>query len=386
MGSFEARRLAGIVQSEIRLMTAECVRVGGINLAQGICDLAVPAAVLEGAERALRGPTNTYSKAAGIAELRHAIAAKLLRDNGIKADPESEIVVTAGVTGAYSCTLHALLNPGDGLLLFEPYYAYHRNIAASLELDVQYLELDPPHATISQEVLRASLAPNTRAMVVCTPSNPTGKMFARAELEAIAAVAHERDLLVITDEIYEYFTYDGRPHVSPASVGDLWDRTVTLMGCSKTFAITGWRIGYAVAPEPLARSILVANDLYFICANRPAQHGVAHAIETLPPEWYRDLARAFESKRDRLCRALSDAGLDPLIPQGAYYALADVSRLGHETARGAALDLLERCGVAAVPGNAFCRGPRGQTLLRFCFAKEDDVLDEACRRLRTLAG
>ncbi|MBW2282387.1 MAG: aminotransferase class I/II-fold pyridoxal phosphate-dependent enzyme, partial [Deltaproteobacteria bacterium] len=134
MGSFEARRLAGIVQSEIRLMTAECVRVGGINLAQGICDLAVPAAVLEGAERALRGPTNTYSKAAGIAELRHAIAAKLLRDNGIKADPESEIVVTDGVTGAYSCTLHGLLNPGDGLLLFEPYYAYHRNIAASLEL------------------------------------------------------------------------------------------------------------------------------------------------------------------------------------------------------------------------------------------------------------
>lgn len=381
--SFQAHRFDGLVQSEIRRMTVECDRVGGLNLAQGLCDLAVPEPVRAAAERALRGPSNTYSKPAGIPELRHAIAGKLARDNGLAADPDREIVVTAGVTGAYFCTLDALLNPGEGILLFEPYYGYHMNIARTLGLEPRLLALDPPHARVTEEALRSAVDERTRAIVLCTPSNPSGKVFDRAELEAIARVVQEHDLLLVTDEIYEYFTYDGRRHVSPAAVSELWPRTVSLMGYSKTFAITGWRIGYAVAHEPLARRILLANDLYFICANRPAQTAVAHGIEVLPPAWYRELAAAFESKRDRLCQALAEAGFAPLVPQGSYYVFADVRPLGYESARAAAMELLERGGVATVPGTAFCRGPTGERFLRVCFAKEDPVLDDACQRIRS---
>ncbi len=364
-------------------MTLECERVGGLNLAQGICDLPVPEPVREAAERALREPTNTYSKASGIPELRRAIAHKLQRDNQIAADPETEIVVTAGVTGAYFCTLAALLNPGDGIVLFEPYYAYHRNIARTLGLEPQLLTLDPPHAGVTEERLCEVVDDRTRAIVVCTPSNPSGKMYEREELEAIARIAHERDLLVITDEIYEYFTYDGAHHISPGTVGELWPRTVSLMGFSKTFAVTGWRIAYAVAHESLARRILLANDLYFICANRPAQSAVAHGVEVLSPAWYRELARAFQAKRDRLCAALEEAGFAPLVPHGAYYVLADAGALGYTSARSAAMELLERCGVAAVPGTAFYHGSDGERFLRVCFAKEDDVLDDACARIRS---
>ncbi len=379
---FEARRFHGLAQSDIRRMTRECQRVGGINLAQGLCDLPVPEPVRRAAEAALRARTNTYSVAAGIPELRQAIARKLRRDNGLEVDPETEIVVTAGVTGGYFCALHGLLDPGDGILLFEPYYGYHRNIAQVQGLEPQLVALDPPHATVTEPMLRAALRDNTRAMVICTPSNPSGKMWDRGELEAVARIARERELLVITDEIYEYFTYDGRAHVSPASVGQLWPRTVSLMGYSKTFAITGWRIGYAVAPEPLARLVQLANDLCFICAPRPFQHAVAGALETLPRSWYQELADGFQARRDRTCDALAEAGFVPLAPQGSYYVCADVGALGFESAREAAMTLLESTGVATVPGTAFHAGVEGERFLRVCFAKEDDVLDDACRRLR----
>ena len=218
-------------------------------------------------------------------------------------------------------------------------------------------------------------------MVVCTPANPSGKVFDREEIAAVAEVAHELDLLVISDEIYEYFVYDGRQHVSPALVSELWPRTVSLMGASKTFAITGWRIGYAVAPQPLASSVLLANDLDFICAPRPLQHGVAAGISLLEPAWYQALAAAFERKREKMCAALRTAGLAPLVPQGSYYAFTDVRPLGYTNSRCAAMDLLERAGVATVPGTAFYRGPQGEHWLRVCFAKEDDVLEEACERV-----
>jgi len=381
---FRAARFEGFEQSDIRRMTAECNRVGGINLAQGLCDVAVPPPVLEAASKALSEGRNQYSGPSGAPELRRAIARRLERDNALRADPESEIVVTSGVTGAYFCTLHALLDPGDGVLLFEPYYGYHRSIARVEGLDVRFLALDPPHAPVTEDALRAAADERTRAVVVCSPSNPSGKVFTREEIEAVGRVAAERDWLVVSDEIYEYFVYDGREHVSPGSVRELWPRTVSLMGYSKTFAVTGWRLGFAVAPTELAERIRLANDLTYICAPHPLQHGVADGIETLSADWYRRLAGAFESKRDRTCAALREAGLDVLEPQGSYYVLADVRARGLERgARHAAMALLEATGVAAVPGTAFFRGPEGDHLLRFCFAKEDPVLDEACERLRS---
>ena len=374
-------RLRHLVQSDIRRMTRECERVGGINLGQGICDLPTPPLVRDGAIAAIRERKSTYSHPEGVRELREAIARKLATDNRLDFDPASEIVVTAGASGAFAAAIHALLDPGDGILLFEPYYGYHLNAAILAGLEPHYLALAAPRFRLEEDALRAACRPSTRAVVVCTPSNPSGRMFDRGELEALARVARERDLLVITDEIYEYIRYDGREHVSPAAVSDLRERTVSIMGLSKTFSITGWRLGYAVAPAPLARPIAIANDLFYVCAPTPLQHGVAAGFAA-PRSFFDALAREYAAKRAVTCDALDAAGLAPIVPEGAYYVLADVGRLGLATAREAALALLEEARVATIPGTAFFRGAEGERFVRVCFAKEDDVLAEACRRIR----
>ncbi len=376
-----AKRLSTLAQSDIRRMTRECDRVGGINLGQGICDLPTPELVREGAIEAIRRNRSTYSLAEGAPELREAIAKKLARDNGLTADPATEICVTVGASGAYACAIHALLDPGDGILLFEPYYGYHLNAALVAGLVPQFVTLKAPSFALDEAALEAAVTPATRAVVVCTPGNPSGKMFSRAELEALARVAQKHDLLIITDEIYEYIRYDGRPHISPASIPGLRERTVTIMGLSKTFSITGWRLGYAVAPEPLLKVMTLVNDLDYVCAPTPLQLGAAAGFNA-PQSYFDELQSGYQQKRDLICAALSTAGLTPVVPQGAYYVLADCSALGKPTAREAAMDLLERTRVASVPGSAFYRGDVGESLLRFCFAKDDDVLAEACNRLR----
>lgn len=380
-----SRRIGGLVQSDIRRMTRECEKVGGINLGQGICDLPTPPLVREGAIAAIRANRSTYSFPEGDLSLRREIARKLERQNGIRADPGTEIVVTVGATGAFAAAVHALLDPGDGILLFEPYYGYHLNAAILAGLEPHFLALEVPGFALREAALRAAIRPNTRAVVVCTPSNPSGKMFERSELEIVARVARERELLVITDEIYEHIRYDGREHVPPATVADLRDRTVTIMGLSKTFSITGWRLGYAVAPEPLARAITLAHDLFYVCAPTPLQHGAAQGFRA-PESFFEELASDYARKRAATCEALADAGLAPIVPQGAYYVLADVSRLGYATAREAAQAILAEAGVATIPGTAFFTGAHGDRFVRVCYAKEDDVLAEACRRLRSFRG
>jgi aminotransferase len=379
-----ARRLEGLVQSDIRRMTRECEKVGGINLGQGICDLATPPLVRDGAIEAIRAGHSSYSFAEGIEPLRRAIATKLERDNGIRANPKNEIVVTAGSSGAYASALFALLDPGDGILLFEPYYGYHLNTALVAGLEPQFVTLAAPDFRLDEARLRAALRPNTRAIVVCSPSNPSGRMFDVDELRVLERVAREHDLWVITDEIYEYIRYDGREHVSPATVGSLHERTVTIMGLSKTFSITGWRLGYAVAREEVARRIALVHDLFFICAPTPLQHGVAAGFGA-PKSYFDDLQAQFTRKREWTCDALFEAGLEPIEPEGAYYVLADVSNLGFDTSREAALAILERTGVAVIPGTSFYQGADGERFVRVCYAKEDDVLQEACRRLTKLA-
>ena len=369
-----------MAQSDIRRMSRECERVGGINLGQGICDLPVPPLVATAAKQAIDAGRNSYSHAEGVLELREAIARKLARDNGITADPRTEILVTVGALGAFTTALMGLLDPGDGILFMEPYYGYHLNNAILAGLEPHFLTLQPPAFALTEQGLREAIRPNTRAVVICTPSNPSGKMFDASELKLLDRIAAEHDLLVITDEIYEYIRYDGRPHISPAAIGDLRARTVTISGFSKTFSITGWRLGYAVAPASMIQSMTLVNDLFYICAPTPLQHAAAQGL-TAPSSLFEGLALQYQKKRDMLADALETAGLRPIVPQGAYYMLADVRSLGCATAREAAMTLLERARVAAVPGSAFFRGPEGEGLLRFCFAKEDDVLAEACRRL-----
>lgn len=385
MKQFLSARIANITQSEIRNMTRECERVGGINLGQGLGDLPTPPLVSEAAIQAIRDRKSTYSFPEGTADLRQLIAAKLKRDNGITADPNSEITVTIGSSGGYACAIMALLNPGDGILMLEPYYGYHLNAAILAGLQPQFATLAPPKFDLDEAVIRAALQPNTRAIVLCSPSNPSGRMYSADEMRVIEKIAVERDLLVITDEIYEYIIYDGRKHVSAATLPGLRDRTVTLMGLSKTFSITGWRLGYAVAPEAMSRAITLANDLFYVCSPTPLQHGVAAGFNS-PPEFFAKLKADYQRKRDIICEGLAAAGLEPIVPQGAYYVLADIAHLGFSKAKQAAMALLETTGVASVPGTAFYQGATGEKLLRFCFAKEDEVLKDASNRIRAFKG
>jgi len=373
---------ANAVQSEILAMSVECDRVHGINLAQGVCDTEVPSPVAEAAVGAIQGGQNIYTRLDGIAPLRAAIAEKMARYNKIICDPETGVLVTSGATGAFHAACMALFNPGDEVLLFEPFYGYHRNTLLSLRVRPVTVALEAPTWRLDLDRLKSSITPRTRALVLNSPCNPSGKVFTRAELEGIAAVAEQHDLFVITDEMYEYFLCGAARHISIASLHGMAGRTITISGFSKTFSVTGWRLGYLVADPQWIPAIGYFHDLTYVCAPAPLQHGAAAGLLALGDDFYRNLAREYEAKRDQLVDALTAAGLTPSIPDGAYYILADASPLPGSTAKEKARALLARCGVAAVAGTAFFSGGRGENLLRFCYAKKSAALAEACQRLR----
>ena len=351
-----SQRAARIVKSEIRTMTIECEKVGAINLAQGVCDTEVPLPVREAARRGVDEGFNSYTRYDGLDILRQGIARKLQAFNRLEADPETQITVSSGSTGAMYAACLALLDPGDEVILFEPYYGYHLNTLMAVEAVARYVTLTPPDWTFQAEDLERVVSPRTRAVIVNTPSNPTGKVFSREELDDIARFVARHDLFVLTDEIYEYFVFDDRQHVSPAVVPGLEDRTITISGFSKTFSITGWRLGYSVAPAELAQMIGHVNDLVYVCAPAPLQYGVAVGMTELGEEFYKGLALEYTAKRDLICGALEASGLPPYVPQGAYYVLADVSRLPGSTSKDKSMHLLETIGVASVPGEAFLHG------------------------------
>lgn len=372
------------MQSEIRAMSVECDRVGGVNLAQGICDTELPAAVAEGAIQAIRDGHNIYTRLDGIAVLRQAIAAKLLRHNGIAADPDSEVLVTSGATGAFSAASLALLNPGDEVLIFEPFYGYHLSTLRSLRISPVVVPLTRPDFRLDLDAVRLAITPRTRALVLNTPSNPSGKVFTLAELQALAAIIIEHDLFVFSDEIYEYFLFDGARHISIATLPGMAERTITICGFSKTFSITGWRVGYLAASRRWIPSIGYFHDLTYVCSPAPLQFGAAAGLAALPQSFYDSLSTEYQRKRDQLCAALTRAGLTPSIPTGAYYVLADSSRISASTAPDKARTLLAATGVAAVAGSAFFEEGRGDNLLRFCFGKKPYDLDRACAALQAL--
>ena len=358
---------------------------GGINLGQGVCDLDTPAPLVTGALASIDGgDRQLYTPYAGLPDLRTAIARKLQRHNGLPYEAKN-VAVCTGSSGAFFAAGMTLVEPGDEVVLFEPFYSYHWTTVplfgakpVPVGLDRQTLAFDP-------EALRRALTKRTRAVVVNTPGNPSGKVWTRAELEQLAGVLDGSDVLVLTDEVYEYMCFDGRRHVSPATVPGLAERTLTMNSFSKTYSVTGWRIGFLAGPEAIVEKCGIVFDQIEVCAARPMQRGVQRALEQLPDAYYTDLQAGYQKKRDAFCAALRDAGFAFTVPQVAYYVLADHAAVFPGLAPyPAVLKMIERIGVNAVPGDLFFARPDGVRCMRFQFAVDWPVLEEAMTRLRSL--
>lgn len=381
---FEADRVQGIVQSDIRLQSRRCMEVGGVNLGQGICDQPTPDLVKQAACAAIQGDESIYSKFEGIDPLRAAIAGKLASYNGLEVDPDSQVLVAAGSTGAFVAAVLSFIQPGDEVILFSPFYGYHFNVLRMAQPVVQSVTLRGDDFAFDPDELAAAFSDRTKAIIVNTPSNPCGKVFSREELGQIADLCQQHDVLAITDEIYEYILYDGHEHVSLASLPGMAERTLTISGFSKTYNMTGWRLGYAAGPEPLIARMGVVADLVYICPPTPLQHGVLAAFD-LPPSYYQEMSREYAAKRALIMETCAAVGLTPMTPQGSYYLMVDVRGAGFADDRQAAEVLLDRCGVAAIPGSSFYLDPAdGAHQLRLCFAKQMADLEKACEGLRRL--
>ena len=380
-----ADRVKSIKQSDIRRFSAICAAMNGVNLSQGVCDQPAPDAVKVAAKRAIDEDKASYTNLRGIAELRKAISAKMHEFNQVQCDPETEICVNVGSAGSFACAVLATLNPGDEAIVFSPFYGYHVNLLRLFGVSVRYVDLQPPDWSYTQADLEAALGPRTRMIVLCTPANPCGKVFSEAELKALARFAETHDLWIATDEIYEYITY-GKQHVSIARFPEAKPRTLTMSGASKTYAVTGWRVGYTVGPAAVIDRVSVVNDLLYICAPAPLQYGIVGGMQ-LPERYYTEMRQDYLTKRDMLADCLRDIGFIPFVPDGSYYMLAEFEQGRWPNATAATESILNQVGVATVPGSAFYRDPaQGERQLRFCFAKKMADLQEATRRLRRIGA
>ena len=378
-----ADRTRGFQESVIREMTRVCAREGGINLGQGLPEVEVPDEVKRAACDAIRSDFNQYSFTYGDPELRQALAEKLSASNGIHADPETEITVTCGVSEGLVATCLALLNPGDEAIVFEPFYENYVPAVAMADAIPRFVPLRFPHWTFDPDELAAAFNDRTKAVIVNTPMNPTGHVFTAAELNCIAQLCRKWNAAAVTDEIYEEILYDGRDHVSIASLDGMWERTVTLMGLSKTYGVTGWRVGYVAAPVNLAGAIRKVHDYMVVCAPHPFQRAALAALQ-LPPDFYNAVRAEYAARRDLFCRGLSDMGFQLKPPEGAYYVLADFDEISwRDEDVDFARRLVRNGGVAAVPGSSFfAASDQGRRMVRFCFAKNRDTLTDALNRIR----
>jgi aspartate/methionine/tyrosine aminotransferase len=371
-------------ESVIREMTRRALRVSAVNLAQGFPDFPAPAELKEAAKRAIDEDYNQYAITHGSPNFRAAIAAKVRSYNKIDCDADKNVTVTCGATEAMIATMLAVINPGDEVIIFEPFYENYGPDVTLSGATARFVTLRDPDFSIDRKELEAAFNRRTKAIIINTPHNPTGKVFSRAELELIAELCQRHDTLAITDEIYEHIIYGDARHLSIASLPRMADRTVTISGLSKTYSITGWRLAYTVACERLTSAIRKVHDFLTVGAPHPLQEAGAAALK-LPPKFYADLAAMYERKRATLLGALSAAGLKCRSPQGAYYIIADIGHLGFSDDFAAADFLLDEVGVAAVPGSSFYRHPElGKRKIRFTFSKSDETLAKAAECLSKL--
>ena len=376
-------------ESVIREMTRQAIQHRAINLAQGFPDFAAPEEIKRAAQEAIAADINQYAITWGAPRLRNAIARAMRDWQRLEVDPETEITVCCGSTEAMISTLMAVTNPGDEIVIFEPFYENYGPDAILCGATPRFVKLRPPAEPDGEwsfdrnELLRA-FSSRTKAVIVNSPNNPTGKVFTRAELEYVRDLCVEFDALAITDEIYEHILYDGAQHISMATLDGMRDHTVTISGMSKTYSVTGWRVGWAVAPARITNAIRKVHDFLTVGAAAPMQEAGAVAL-ALPPSYYEKLAEGYRQRRDRLLRGLREAGFKAFAPRGAYYIMTDISQFGLGTDLEFGRHLVQNIGVASVPGSSFYSNPAdGTHQVRFAFCKKDSTLDEAIARLRRL--
>ncbi len=374
-----SQRAINTKESQIREASRYCVKYGAINLAQGLPDFPAPEALKIAAQKAIAEDRNQYADTWGLEPLRIAIAAKMLRDNKIAVDPDTEITVCCGATEGLNLALMAILDAGDRCLIFEPFYENYIPNLATVGGIPEFITLEAPHWEITREMLDKAFAKGLKAVILNSPANPTGKVWTLTELELLAEYCDRYDVYVITDEIYEYILYAGE-HISMLSLAGMRDRTIVVNGFSKTFCVTGWRLGYVVANPTLTAAMRRIHDFLTICAPAPLQYAALAALE-FGLDYYQNMSADYQRKRDLLYPALKDMGLSPVLPHGAYYMWTDSSVLADD-ANAAALRLAKEAGVAAVPGNCFSNPNRDRINgLRFCFAKKDSTIAAAVKQM-----
>lgn len=382
--SFISQKAARFSESVIREMTRLAQRHHAVNLAQGFPDFPAPEGLKQAARHAIEDDKNQYAITWGAKAFRDALAKKHERASGVAIDPERELTVCCGSTEAMIASLLATVDPGDEVILFEPWYENYGPDAILSGATPVYVKLHAPDWSFDPAELRAAFSPRTKGIVVNTPHNPTGKVFTRQELLQIGALCQEFDALLFTDEIYEHIVYDGRPHVYPMSLPGLRERTVMISGLSKTFSITGWRLGYAIAPPEITAAIRKVHDFLTVGAPAPLQEGAALVLDD--DGYFEKLAREYQRRRDLFLPLIQRAGFVARVPQGAYYVMAEYPDVGIDDDVAFTRFLIEKIGVAVVPASSFYRP--GQTeakrRVRFCYPKRDETLLEAGRRLRSL--
>ncbi len=384
-----SKRVQAFTESVIREMTRVNAEYGGVNLAQGFPNFPPPKELVEAAHRAIDGDFHQYAITWGARNLREAIAAKFEHFYGKAVDPERQVTVCCGSTEAMLSSLLAVLDPGDEIVIFEPFYENYGPGAIISGARPVYVPLEPPDFSFDSDRLARAFSPRTRAIIFNSPNNPIGKVFSLRELEIIAELCQKHDVLAITDEIYEHIVFDGLRHIPIATLPGMWERTITISGVSKSYSVTGWRIGYTISPSEIAVGIRRAHDFVTVGAPAPLQEAAVTAL-TLPDAYYVSLREAYQARRDLLCPLLEKAGFPIFKPSGAYYVLTEcahfLERFGLPDDTAFAMHLVKEVGVATVPGSSFYAHPElGRTKIRFCFPKTDDVLLDAGRRLQKLA-
>lgn len=380
-----ALRTHGFTESVIREMTRVAMEHDAINLAQGFPDFPAPSLLKDAACAAIQADVNQYAITWGAPRLRNALVAKYGRLYDMDVDGDREITVTCGATEAMASIMLAVIDPGDEVIVLEPFYENYGPDAILSDARPVFLSLEAPDFRLDPERLAALVTPRTKAIVVNTPNNPTGRVFDRSELQAVADLCRQHDLLAITDEIYEHIYYEGE-HIPLATFDGMRERTITVSGLSKTFSVTGWRIGTIIAPADLTDAIRKVHDFLTVGAPAPLQEACAVGIEELGDDYYRDMVHDYRERRDVLHTALVEAGFGCRKPEGAYYVLADFSQLSDEDDDTFSRRMAREAGVAAVPGSSFYSRPElGRSLVRFAFCKRVETLRDAGDRLKAFA-